>query len=200
MVRRANRSDPEVEELVIWFPGPDGKPIEPSPPPSLDEVLRTAYATVAKVFDQAKNRRATPGFRLGGGGDRPDRRGVLGEIITSVLISPSLTSAMVAEGNLFSPPLARITVDHRSLDASPLGLTWQVTVRTGVVTKRKATLRIEPSPSANLTILQLIPNSPRWLRERAFVRAGIKAMDQLSSRLRARARLRRPSSLQAPQS
>lgn len=197
MARRADRSDSgnELQELVIWFPGPDGEPIEPSPPLSAEEVLRNAYGSLAGAVDQVKDRRATPGFRPGGVGDRPDRRGVLGEVITPVLVRPSLAAAMAVEGALFSPPLPGMTVDDQSLDVSQRGLTWQVTLRTGLVGRRQATLRIQPSPSANLTIIELIPNRPKRLRARAFVRAGINVIDQLSSRLRARSRLPLPSPL-----
>lgn len=197
MARRADRSDStdDLRELVIWFPGPDGEPIEPSPPLSTEEVLRTTYNALALAFDQVKDRRATPGFRPGGVGDRPDRRGVLGEVITPVLVRPSLAATMAVEGALFSPPLPGMAVDDHSLDVSRRGLTWQVTLRTGLTGRRQATLRIQPSPSANLTVIELIPNRPRRLSERAFVRAGIDVMDQLSSRLRARSQLPWPSPL-----
>ncbi len=186
-------SGDELEELDIWFPGLDGEPIDVPSPLSTEEVLRRANRPVAAALDQLKDLRATPGFRPGGSGDRPERLGVLDEVMTPVLIRPSVTKTLAASGALFTPPVPRMTVDDRSLEVSQRGLAWQVTVRTGLLARRQATLRIEASPSANLTVLELIPNKRRPLWRRAFVRAGIEVMIELSSRLRTRSMLSRRS-------
>ena len=178
----------EEPELIIWFPGPDGRPIESEPPRSTEEVLRDAYHAVKPKFDQVRERGSTPGFRPGGFADRPARSGVRGEVVTSLLVRPRRAAGIAEKGDLFDPPLRGVKVDERSAAKAGPGLSWPVTVRTGMLSSTRATLRLQPSPSANLTVLELLPDRlSRW-RERSFVRVGVTAVDQLAGRLLTRSR------------
>jgi hypothetical protein len=175
-------------DLVIWFPGPDGEPIERLPPRSTEEVLRDAYHTVKPKLDQVRERGPTRGFRPGGFADRPARTGVRGEVVTSLLVRPARALGIAEDGGLFDPPLSGVRIDERSALPGGPGLVWPVTVRTGLLTRTRATLRLQSSPSANLTVLELLPTRlSRW-RERSFVRVGVAAVDQLAGRLLTRSR------------
>lgn len=183
--RRATRSAPgnDLPELEIWFPGPGGEPIEVVDPPSTEEALRQAYGVVTTAFDQLKHQRAAPGPRPGGDGDRPQRRGLAGEIFTPVLVDPALAARVATDGTLFTPPVPGLTFS--SPDPPHPGrqrLTWPVLVTTGLG-RRHAILRIGSSPSANLTVLELVPARRDRFRAPAFVRAGIMVTQELADRL-----------------
>ncbi len=188
MTRGARRREPadEPPELEIWFPGPDGRPIEPEPPRTTEETLRDAYRVMHTALDRVKDRGPAPGFRPGGFADRPARQGRPGEVFTSLLVRPAAAVGVVSAGGLFDPPLRGVTVHEPVGDARGEELDWAVVVRTGLFARSRATLRLRPTPSANLTILELVPHRLiRW-RVSAFERVGVAAVAELAARLRRR--------------
>jgi hypothetical protein len=182
----APAADPPTDpgdEIVVWTVGPDGRPIEPEPPRPTEEVL---LETARTVVGHLQERSATPGFRPGGHHDRPTRLGDRGEVIQSLLIRPAATTRIVGRGDLFEPPLPRLRIDEAMVERSGSGFAWPATVRTGLFSRTRATLSIHPSPSTNLTVLELLPRRMRRWQSRSFVRAGVIAVDQLGDRLRQR--------------
>lgn len=180
-------ADPPIvpdDEIIVWAVGPDGRPIEPEPPRPTEEVLRETART---VVGHLQERSATPGYRPGGHDDRPTRLGDRGEVIQSLLVRPAAAAELVGRGDLFVPSLPRLRIDETTVDRTGLGFAWPATVRTGLFTRTRATLSIHPSPSANLTVLELLPDRMRRWRSRSFVRAGVIAIDELGDRLRQRA-------------
>jgi hypothetical protein len=193
--------DPAVD---VWTPGPDGRPVEPEPSPATEDALRRAARTVA---DHVRDPSSTPGHRPGGFADRAGgpggpgprprsalaparsstRTGANGEVLQSLLLRPPEASRLIGGGQLFRPPLPRFHVDESRLSRSGDIFTWPVVVRTGLLARVRATLVIRPSPSANLTVLELSPRRLGWFQTRAFVRTGITAVDRLGARLQQRA-------------
>ncbi len=175
--------DETLPESVVYVPGPDGEPVELPPPPTATETLRGISSRVGHHLEHLREFHAASGQRMGPSTDRPDRRGACEEVLVPLLLDPARAAAAAADGSLFSAPLGRLQVSPATLCADDRGLSWAAGVRTGWFTRRAATLRMYPSPSANVTVLELIPDRPRLLRTRAFVRAGVESMRELATRL-----------------
>ena len=60
---------------------------------------------------------------------------------------------------------------------------WSATLHTGRVARRAATLRLRPSPSNRLTLIELVPTRAPYYRTDAFVRVGVPAVRELCMRL-----------------
>ncbi len=172
-----------LPEIVVYVPGPDGEPVELAPPTTTADALRDLTSRVGHRLEHVRELHAATGQRLGPTTDRPDRRGASEEVLVSLLIDPALAAEAVLDGRLFQDPLGRLDVVTGSICVDDRGLSWSAGVRTGWFTRRAATLRLYPSPSANVTVLELIPDRPRLLRTRAFVRVGVDAMRELALRL-----------------
>ena len=129
--------------------------------------------------------RARPGQRPGGYEDRKSRTGGREDVITPVPVLPGPASRALHTGEPFREPLPGVTVDLESLKIDARGSSWNAVVDCGRFRRRRrrATLRAYPSPSLNLTILELVPNRPRLVHTRAFVNTGIDAIDTLGRRL-----------------
>jgi len=142
--------------------------------------------------------RARPGLRPGGYDDRPGRGGGREDVVAPVRVVPGLASFALHRGELFDEPIPGLEVDVSSLKIDRRGSSWRAVVHYGRIGRhhRRATLRAYPSPSLNLTILELIPVEPRLVHTRAFIRAGVPAVATLSLRLAHSARRlgRQPSS------
>ncbi len=126
--------------------------------------------------------------RPGGYADRPTRRGGREDVIAPVPVLPGLASRTLHDGGVFVEPLPGLTVDVDSLEVDSQGSSWDVTVRCKRFgprrrRSRRATLRAYPSPSANLTVLELVPTRRRLVQTRAFVEAGVPAIATLSGRI-----------------
>ena len=68
-------------------------------------------------------------------------------------------------------------------------MSWKASVHTGRFRRRRpAELTVHPSPSSNLTVLELIPDRPRRFRTKRFVHTGVEAVDLLGRRLSRAAR------------
>jgi len=137
------------------------------------------------VSDHISAYRARPGLRPGGFEDRPKRHGGREDVVAPVHVLPGPASNALHGGEIFREPLPKLNIDVGSLEVDSRGSSWKATVACGRLwtRQRKATLRAYPSPSANLTVLELIPTSPRQLYTRAFVKAGVPAIATLGHRL-----------------
>ena len=129
--------------------------------------------------------RARPGLRPGGYEDRPERHGGREDVVAPVPVLPGVASRALHDGDVLRRPLPGLEIDLDSVAIDARGSAWDATVRCGPLgrRRRRATLRAYPSPSANLTVLELIPVRPRLLPTRAFIRAGVPAIATLGNRL-----------------
>jgi hypothetical protein len=167
----------------VFVPGPDGEPLVFAPPPTPGEALQHMADQLGDRLEKVKDLHATPGQRLGTTGDRPERRGAREEVVTPLLIDPAASSRTAASPDFFDPPIDRIDIDTDSIRIDTQGLSWRCVVRTGLLSRRSCTLGLYPSPSANITVLELIPDRPRAVHSRAFVHRGVRALRDLGQRL-----------------
>ncbi|MGI9605736.1 MAG: hypothetical protein ACR2P0_06310 [Acidimicrobiales bacterium] len=169
-----------------WI-GDDGDLIEaPQPLEPVDpaEAVREASLWLAHQISSAAEVTATPGPRLGPTSDQaPRRTGSREEVMAPLLLRPSFALARARRGDMFARPFGRVRVLPQSMASDGSWFSWTAIVRTRLV-RRKATLRIGPSPSGNVTVLQLVPQKPRRHRTRSFVAAGIPALEGIASQLR----------------
>ena len=131
--------------------------------------------------------RARPGRRPGGYEDRKGRSGGREDVMTPVAVLPGIASRVLHSGALFQHPIPGLSVDRESLESDAGGSSWKATVECGRFRRRprKATLRAYPTPSLNLTVLELVPTRPRLIHTRSFVDVGVQAIVTLSERLAA---------------
>lgn len=119
----------------------------------------------------------------GGYDDRKSRSGGREDVMAPVPVLPGVASHALHSGELFQRPIPGMTVDVESLEVDARGSSWKAVVDCGRLRPRPATLRAYPSPSLNLTILELVPTRPRLIHTRAFVKAGVGAVATISRRL-----------------
>ena len=159
-------------------------------PVDVGELVREAGHRVGAAVEHAREFRASPGPRLGAGAGSARRRGGAEEIQTPVAVRPDLALPLASSGAVLDADIGAISVDVTTVSAesssSGIGrVSCSVRVRTGSVMRRRASLRIRPSPSNNVTIIELVPDRAPWFRTGAFVRAGVPAVRELGDRLRA---------------
>lgn len=148
------------------------------------DLLRSLSDAAAKKAHQAGRIKARPGPRIGGSADRSDREGGREDVVVPVPLKPHLAGAVLSMSEFFTRPLPRLAVDSTSLEADHRGYTWRADVRCWRFGRsRPATLRAYPSPSGNLTILELVPLRPGRIPTSSFIRAGVKAVSVLALRL-----------------
>ena len=165
--------------IEVFGVGPDGDLV----PLTSDDGPRQARTWTADDV-ALPTYRARPGLRPGGFDDRPNRRGGREDVVAPVPVQPGVASQVLHNGSVLRLPLPRVRVDVSSLEVDARGSSWKATVSCGYLSRRRrATLRAYPSPSSNLTVLQLIPARRRLFQTRAFVRAGVPAIATLSARL-----------------
>ena len=197
MAREVNKSNPiDVVELDVFTIGPDGEllPIDPTARDGFDEESFDSRAAGHGVLGRLSELRAQPGHRLGVVVDRVHRRGDFEEIVQPVAVLPGTAKAVVIAGELFAEPIPSLEVDAASRKFKGDSIIWHASVRTGLLSRRRtAALHLHPAPSANLSIIELIPSKRRWFRTRRFVRTGVAAVDLLGSRLRCLAANRPPT-------
>lgn len=123
--------------------------------------------------------------RPGGYQDRPTRGGGREDVVAPVHVLPGPASRALHSGDLFDDPLPGVAVDVKSLEVGSTGSSWAATVTCGLLRRRTrpATLRAYPSPSANLTVLELVPTRSRLIHTRSFIRAGVPAIATLGLRI-----------------
>ncbi len=103
------------------------------------------------------------------------------EVRAPVLADPRRVVAMALGGGLGSWRVPWMRLDATSIELeSKWGVAWRV--RVGLFPGRfgrAATLRIYPSPSMNLTIVQLLPQRRRRVPAPTFVHLGVRSVRRL---------------------
>ncbi len=172
-----------MDPVEVFGVGPDGELIEIR--------SRADRAWDGKASDEdgpeqlLPSYRARPGQRPGGYQDRKGRSGGQEDVMTPVPVLPGIASRALHSGVVFSQPIPGLLIDETSLESDARGSSWKATVECGRFRRRprKATLRAYPTPSLNLTILELVPTRPRLIHTRSFVQVGVGAIVTLSERL-----------------
>jgi hypothetical protein len=149
--------------------------------------LRKAVTALHGGIDQARQFHAKAGPRMG---SHPTtvattREGTKSEIIRPVLLDPWQAWELAGSGRLFDTPIPRLSIDHVASPAQSTYPVWTASLRTGWVKHRAARLQVSASPSFNVTVLELIPVTPRRTGSRSFLRVGLPVIEELARRLEA---------------
>ena len=168
--------------------GDDGEELPPGPGVgSADRhVLRETGQWLTEQVEHAREFHASPGPRLGPAEDTTQRRGTSEEVLIPLAIPPRTALALATEGQVLHEPLGALVIEpdparHRAAETGRRS--WSATLHTGRVARRAATLRLRPSPSNRLTLIELVPTRAPHFRTDAFVRAGVPAVRELGTRL-----------------
>lgn len=180
---RSNEQNDRPIAIATWI-DEEGEPIEPPEQIEPAQALSELSHWIAHQVEARGDIQATAGPRLGPPPERTRRTGTGEEVVSPMLLRPELVLSAVRNGGVFDRPLQRMCIHIDSLDTAGLSCTWFTTLATGMFRDRAATLRIGPSPSGNLTVLQLVPQRTRRFRTKAFVDAGIPAVDEVCDRFR----------------
>jgi hypothetical protein len=200
------RTEPE---FVMYVVGPDGELIDPSqrpdhPRPDAPRLRDLGHAavvagraTVHAGREGFESRRAAlleervlrevqrlgPDARIGRELDRPRRAGFPEEISITLATGPSRARPAALRGEPFTRPVRRLRVDPTTQKVKDREVSWRAALRTGPLRWRSATLRFFASPSSNVSVLTLVPAKPHRVHTRAFIRSGLRAMNELQQRL-----------------
>jgi hypothetical protein len=178
--------DDALPEIVMFFLGPDGELLddETTPQPrTVGEVVREWKTTLEAERQHPGSRRNRPDTRRVEGTGRLGRPGFRDEVLVTLRSNPVLAVTEAIRGDLFVPPIARLTVDGTSLEVDRYELNWQAVLRVFPWQKRSVRLRLYASPSLNVSVLSLIPPQQRSAAKSSFLRVGLKAMTQLRDQL-----------------
>ncbi len=181
----------DVPALDVFAVGRDGDlvPVGPAhdPEPPLDLV-----AVGTDAINQLREVRATPGPRPGVvTRNRVERRGEIEDVVQPVLVRPGAVRRVLAAGDLFHEPIPGLEVDLESRQIHGDEVAWKATLgRRRFRRGRRASLTLYPTPSANLSVIELIPARHRRFRTRQFVEAGVPVVETVGRRLRRLSRRR----------
>jgi hypothetical protein len=179
---------PLMDVFVVGASGELG-PYDPGSDPANEDPLLDLKAIGAGAVRQLREIRATTGQRPGTLTAGAARDGHREEIFQPVFVSPLAARHIFLTDTVFGNGNAAMDVDQSSRRDLGDTLTWRVNVHTGRWRRpRPALLYFHPSPSANLTVLELIPDRPRRFRTKRFIHVGVIAIDTLGLRLSRAAR------------
>jgi hypothetical protein len=149
--------------------------------------LRRAVTVLHDGLDHARRFHAKAGPRMGPSTHSvaSTREGSKSEIIRPILLDPSRAWEVAGSGQLFADPIPRLSIDRGPDSAHAAYPVWTASLRTGWVTHRSARLQVTASPSFNVTVLELIPATPRRIGNRSFLRVGLPVVEELARRLEA---------------
>ena len=161
-------------------PGPD----DATP---VGDQLRKAVTALHEGIDHARQFHAKAGPRMGAHPTpvAPAREGKKSEIIRPVLLDPWQAWEVAGSGQLFAEPIPRLRIDRGPNSPHVTYPMWTASLRTGWVKHRAAQLQVSASPSFNVTVLELIPATPRRTGNRSFLRVGLPVIEELARRLEA---------------
>lgn len=117
------------------------------------------------------------------GFEQPARAGHPEEILVTLRCRPTIAREIAVEGAVFGPRLARLAVAVESLSCDERELSWDVVLRAPIWRRRRSTMRLFASPSANVSILTLTPKRPHRMATNSFIRAGIRALHAVGNRI-----------------
>ena len=97
---------------------------------------------------------------------------------------PEVAITAMLDGTPLEPQIRGLRVAVASKVADHRGVTWKASVRPAFSPRRRrARLRVYPSPSTNITFIELIPDRPRRRRSAGFIRSGVRITEALGNRL-----------------
>ena len=175
-----------LPEIVMFFLGPDGELLDDEVTTSqrtVGDVVRSWKATLEADRQHPGYHRTRPDSRQVQGTGRPGRPGYRDEILVTLRANPVLAVTEAVNGDLFVPPIDRLTVDDTSLEVSRYELSWQAVLRVFPWQKRRVQVRLYASPSLNVSVLSLVPPQQRSAARSSFLRVGVKTMNQLRDRI-----------------
>jgi hypothetical protein len=154
--------------------------------PSGDQ-LRRAVTALHEGLDHARRFHARSGPRMGPSTHpvATIREGSKAEIIRPVLLDPWRAWEVAGSGQLFAEPIPRLSIEKVSGPSPVTYPVWTASLRTGWVKHRSAQLQVTASPSFNVTVLELVPVTPRRTGKRSFLRVGLPVIEELARRLEA---------------
>ena len=169
-------------EIVMFFVGDDGEPLDPWAPEDRDrdEGLESVpvepgglpAATVA-AFAHPPVPPSRPW------GPRPARwrhQGCAEEVRVPVLGQPRVVTAVAVRSGLLGRSTGDLDVDLDTAVADYGCVTWAASLRQSAGRRRPASLRMYGSPSGVVTLCVLTPLHPRVRPSRSFLRAGLSAV------------------------
>ena len=119
----------------------------------------------------------------GVGVDRPRRTGYVEEVVVTLATPPAAMRRAAIGDRLHSTPARRLEIDRESRRIMAREVRWRARLRTGPLRHRWATLRFYTSPSANVSVLSLVPARPHRVYTGAFIRAGLRALAEMTEQL-----------------
>lgn len=161
----------------------DGEPITEDAPYTARELIRSALESSSDLQPEPSVSTIS-----GPNSAKPQlsrSRGCSEEVIAASLADPHRSVGAALDGILLEGGLPGLRLDAHLIEVE--GARWgaALPVRVGTIPGlgRRATLRIFPSPSTNLTVVQLVPQHPRRLGLGMFVWTGVRAVKALCKRL-----------------
>lgn len=153
--------------------------------PTALDIIRMVREAAREIHNQAKADRALAvANRPGPSMLQSDRKGAGDDIIHAVRADPVIAITAMLGGSPLDPPIPGLRVALSSKVTDHRGVTWAASVRPPCSPRRRrARLRVYPSPSTNVTFIELIPDRPRRRRSRGFIRAGVRIGETLGNRL-----------------
>ena len=180
------RPDPGAapEPIEIWSLGPDGQPIEELAVPDGVDLADVATQVVSAARASFRPHRPVRHLRPGGAAPAaPPRQGQRGEVVQPVMVRPDAAVERARSGALLVPEIRRLRVVTQHPDDSDGVVSWAVEVTHWPIGRSDAVLRVGPTPSGNLTVVEILPAPIHWIRRRTFERSGIRIALELSRRL-----------------
>ncbi len=176
-----------LPELEVFVVGRDGRlhGEEQDTLPTALEIVRMVRDAARDVQAQARADRALAAAHRPGPAIRASHRKGAGDtVIHAVLADPEIALSALLDGAALAPPIGRLRLDADSRVVDHRGITWRATVRLSATPmRRRARLRIYPSPSTNVTFMELLPERPRRRASDRFVRSGVRIVETLGNRL-----------------
>jgi len=166
------------EEITMYVIDAPTTPVQPVVDDAVDEILVFAGDLLE---DPALAQRSGTGAWVNG--DRAVRTGSCEEVLVTVAGDRLGRLGECDPNELFSRPLKRLDVDLSSLRRAQHELAWDVHVRTLPGRHRRASMRVYSSPSGNVTVLTLVPATTSKMFPTAFIRAGLRSMREVGTRL-----------------
>ena len=176
----------ELPELEVFVVDEDGHlHAEQDPLPTALDIIRMVREAAREMHNQAKAERAlATATRPGPSMQQSDRKGAGDDVIHAVRADPEVAITAMLDGTPLEPQIRGLRVAVASKVADHRGVTWKASVRPAFSPRRRrARLRVYPSPSTNITFIELIPDRPRRRRSAGFIRSGVRITEALGNRL-----------------